>query len=144
ILEVGTSYGYSAVWLGEAAAANGGKVVTLELEQSKVDYALAQLEKAGLAKLVEFKVGDALATLAKLPGPLDFVLVDLWNELNVRVIDLVYPKLAPGAFIIADNMLQPEIGREAAQAYRTHIRSKQGITSVLLPVGSGIELSRYQ
>lgn len=144
ILEVGTSYGYSTLWLAEAAATVGGKVTTLELQQVKVDDARAQPETAQLAGYVEFRVGDAFATLASLPGAFDFVLVDLWNELNLRAIDLLYPKLAAGAFIVADNMLQPETGRGAAQAYRDHIRTKQGISTVLLAVGSGVELGRFR
>lgn len=144
ILEVGTAYGYSAIWLAEAAGAIGGKVTTLELSQTKSDYARAQSQQAGLASHVDFKVGDAFEILAALPGPFDFVLVDLWHEANVRVIDLVYPKLAPGAFIVGDNMLQPEVARSSAQLYRDHIRSKKDITTVLLPIGSGIELSRYK
>ena len=72
ILEVGTSYGYSTVWLAEAARETGGIVTTLELHPHKVEYARAQLAKAGLAEFVDFRVGDALTTLKELPGPFDF------------------------------------------------------------------------
>ena len=108
ILEVGTSYGYSTVWLAEAARATGGVVTTLELHQNKVDYARTQIAKAGLAEFVDFRVGDALETLKKLPGPFELVLLDLWKDLYVPSFDLIYPKLAPGALLVADNMLFPE------------------------------------
>ena len=143
ILELGTSYGYSTVWLAEAARATGGKLITLDKADYKHDYARKMLAKAGLAAHVEFRLGDALETIASLPGPFDFVLVDLWKELYIPCLDLFYPKLSPGAFIAADNMLLPEDYREGALKYRKHVRTKPKIDTVLLPVGSGVELSRY-
>jgi predicted O-methyltransferase YrrM len=143
ILEVGTSYGYSTVWLAEAARATGGVVTTLELQPRKVEYARAQMAKAGLAEFVDFKVGDALATLKQLPGPFEFVLLDLWKDLYIPCFDLIHPKLANGALIVADNMLHPERARREANNYRARVRAAPGMTSVLLNVGHGIELSRY-
>jgi predicted O-methyltransferase YrrM len=144
ILEVGSSYGYSTTWLAEAARAIGGKVTSLELKAAKAEYARAQLARAGLESFVEFRVGDALASLAQLSGPFDFVLIDLWKDLYVPVFDLLQSKLAPGAILVADNMLQPEHSRPHAQAYRERVRSAPGMTSVLLAVGNGLEVSRYR
>jgi predicted O-methyltransferase YrrM len=144
ILEVGTSYGYSTVFLAEAARATGGIVTTLELHQRKVEYARTQIAKAGLAEFVDFKLGDALETLRDLPGPFDFVLLDLWKDLYIPSFDLIYPKLADGALIVADNMLHPERARPDANRYRARVREASGMTTVLLPVGHGIELSRYR
>jgi predicted O-methyltransferase YrrM len=144
ILEVGTSYGYSTVFLAEAARATGGIVTTLELHPRKVEYARTQIAKAGLAELVDFKIGDALATLRDLPGPFDFVLLDLWKDLYIPSFDLIYPKLADGALIVADNMLHPERAKPDANRYRARVREAGGMTTVLLPVGHGIELSRYR
>src|SRR5215475_2889394 len=59
IVEIGTSYGYSTVWLAEAARANGGKVITLEAVAEKQAHAQSQLQKAGLADFVDFRLGDA-------------------------------------------------------------------------------------
>jgi predicted O-methyltransferase YrrM len=144
ILEVGSSYGYSTTWLAEAARAIGGKVVSLELRAAKTEYGRAQLARAGLDGYVEFRVGDALASLRGLPGPFDFVLIDLWKDLYVPVFDALYPKLAPGAIIVADNMLEPESAREHAQAYRRRVRAAPEVTSLLLEVGNGLEVSRYR
>ncbi len=144
ILEVGSSYGYSTTWLAEAARAVGGKVVSLELRAAKVEYARAQLARAQLGSWVEFRVGDALDSLAQLPGPFDFVLIDLWKDLYVPVFERLYPKLAPGAIIVADNMLQPEGARVHAQAYRERVRAAAEMSSVLLEVGNGLEVSRYR
>jgi predicted O-methyltransferase YrrM len=144
ILEVGSSFGYSTIWLAEAARAVHGKVISLELKAAKTEYATAQLARAGLAGFVEFRVGDALATLAGLAGPFDLVLIDLWKNLYVPVFELLHPKLAPGALVIADNMIEPASARPHAQAYRHAVHCARDMSSVLLPVGNGIELSRYR
>jgi len=144
ILEVGSSFGYSTVWLAEAARAVHGKVISLELRREKTEYATAQLARAGLADFVEFRVGDALESLAALAGPFDLALIDLWKNLYVPVFELLHPKLAPGALVVADNMIEPASARPHAQAYRHAVQAARDMTSVLLPVGNGIELSRYQ
>lgn len=142
ILELGTSYGYSTIWLAEAAKATGGKVTTCELAKPKQDYARASLRAAGLAEQVELICGNALEIIPTLRDGFDFVLVDLWKNLYVPCLELFFPKLKPGAVIVADNMLRPKQARADALAYRRAIRAKPGISSVLLPVGSGLEVSR--
>jgi predicted O-methyltransferase YrrM len=143
IVELGTSYGYSTVWLAEAARATGGKLISLDKADYKQAYAKERIARAGLTAFVEFRLGDALETLPTLRDPINFVLVDLWKELYVPCLELFYPKLAPGAFIAADNMIYPDVYRETALEYRKRVRSKPKIDSVLLPVGSGVELSRF-
>jgi predicted O-methyltransferase YrrM len=141
ILELGTSYGYSTIWLAEAARETGGRVASLELADYKARYAREALDRAGLGDHVDIHVGSAVEILPRLAGPYDFVLLDLWKELYVTCLDLVYPKLARGAFVAADNMTYPEVSRADAEAYQRHIRRLE-FDSVLLPVGSGVELSR--
>jgi len=142
IVEVGSSYGYSTVWLAEAARETGGKVISLEIHEEKQKHARASIEKAGLGGLVDFRLGDARDLLAKLKSRVDFVLVDLWKDLYIPCFDLFYPKLQPGALVVADNMIYPEESRKYATGYRKHIRGKKDMQSVLLHVGTGLELSR--
>lgn len=144
ILEVGSSYGYSTVWLAEAARQNRGKVISLEIHSGKQEYARASIKKAGLDGFVDFRLGDARDLLSKLKGKVDFVLLDLWKNLYIPCFDLFYPKLSAGTLVVADNMTYPESARKHAEAYRKHIRKKSGIQSVLLSVGSGLELTRYK
>jgi predicted O-methyltransferase YrrM len=143
ILELGTSHGYSTVWLAEAARATGGRVTTTELSAAKIAHAKQQLEKAGLADHVEFLQGDARTTLAALSGPFDFVLLDLWKDLYVACFEIFRTKLAPGAYVVADNMIEPENARPDALVYRRHVRGQSDFHSILLPLGQGIEVSRY-
>jgi len=142
MLELGTSYGYSGIWLGDAARANGGRLITVELQDYKSTYARERATEAGLADHIDFRVGDAVATIEALSPGIDFVLVDLWKDLYVPCLEAFYPKLNPGAIVVADNMLRP--GGEEVKAYGRAIRAKPGMTSVLLPVGTGIEISRYE
>ena len=142
LVEIGASYGYSTVWLADAARATGGKLHSLELSPTKVEYARAQLRRAGLESYVEFHVGDARESLVALSGPFDFVLLDLWKDLYIPCFDLFHPKLAQGAFVVADNMLFPPPSRPQAEQYRARVKAAGDLDSVLLPIGSGIELSK--
>jgi predicted O-methyltransferase YrrM len=142
ILEIGTSYGYSTLWLAEAARETGGRVITLELHAEKQAYARERMARAGLSDFVDFRQGDATKSLTELETNVDFVLLDLWKDLYVRCFDLFHPRLNPGAVVVADNMLFPETARTHASVYRKHVRSRADIQSILLPIGSGVEISR--
>ena len=141
ILEIGTSYGYSAIWLGHAARASGGRLVTLELQDYKSAHAREMSARAGLAGHVDFLVGDALDLIAAQPAGIDFVLLDLWKNLYTPCLEAFLPKLNPGAIIVADNIIRP--GGENIARYVAAVRAVPGMSSVLLPVGTGIEVSRY-
>jgi predicted O-methyltransferase YrrM len=143
VVEVGASFGYSTIWFADAVSAHGGKVISLELDAKKQTYAASMLKKAGLLEFVEFKNGDALESLAGISEPIDFVLLDLWKRFYIPCFDLVYPHLADGAMIAADNMRYPATVRETADNYRAHVKRHDKMDSVLLSVGSGIELSRF-
>lgn len=141
ILELGTSFGYSGIWLAEAARATGGRLITMEFHAYKSAHAREMAEQAGLADHVDFRVGDAVAMIADLPGKVDFVFVDLWKDLYVPCLDAFYPRLKPGAVIVADNMIIP--GGPDVRHYGREVRRKPGISSVLLPIGTGLEVSRF-
>lgn len=142
ILELGTSFGYSGIWLAEAARSAGGRVTTVEQQAHKSAFARDKAVEAGLAEYIDFHVGDALALIDSLPPGIDFVLVDLWKDLYVPCLERFYPKLNPGAIIVADNIIRP--GGDDVRRYASAVRRLPGITSILLPVGSGLEVSRYQ
>lgn len=141
IVELGTSYGYSTLFLADAARRTGGMVHSFELSAEKQSHAREQLADAGLASFVEWHLGDAVELLDEVATGVDFVLIDLWKELYIPCFDKIYPKLDNNAVIAADNMLEPAMSRPDAEAYRAAVRSRSDLQSVLLPIGSGIELS---
>lgn len=144
ILEVGMSYGYSTIWLAEAARANGGRVISLENSPQKAEYSQQQIAEAGLSDFVDIRLGDALESLSVASETYDFVLLDIWKELYVPCFDLFFPKLNKGAWVIGDNMIFPPNAHVEAAAYRKRIRETDAFDTVLLPIGSGIETSFYR
>jgi predicted O-methyltransferase YrrM len=144
ILEIGTSYGYSTIWLAEAARANGGKVITLENNPEKATYAQQQIHEAGLSDFVEFRIGDALEIIENAQETYDFILVDIWKELYVPCFERFFPKLNKETWVIGDNMIFPPHSRPEAAVYRQYIRETNAFDTVLMPIGSGIEVSFYK
>jgi predicted O-methyltransferase YrrM len=141
LVELGSSYGYSTLFLADAARETGGVLMSFEIDAGKQHHARREIEEAGLGNQVEWHRGDASQLLKTIEGPIDFVLIDLWKELYVPCLDLIYPKLNQNAVIAADNMLEPKIFRREAEIYRSAVRAKPDIESMLLPIGQGIELS---
>jgi len=141
IIELGTSYGYSTLFLADAARETGGVLMTFEIDERKQRYARGEIEAAGLGAQVEWHRGDATELLKRVEGPFDFVLIDLWKDLYVPCFETLYPKLAEHALVAADNILKPVHFRRDTEAYRAAVRAKPDLQSVLLPIGQGIELS---
>jgi predicted O-methyltransferase YrrM len=109
ILEVGALGGYSTIFLARALA-DGGKVVTLELEQKHADIAAANLEQAGLRERVDIRVGPALDTLPKLEsegaGPFDLSFIDADKPNNANYFRSALKLSRPGSLIIVDNVVR--------------------------------------
>jgi predicted O-methyltransferase YrrM len=141
ILELGTSYGYSTLFLADAAKRIGASLITMDLADYKQAEARANIERAGLGEVVDFRLGDAVALIQADPGPFDLVLLDIWKDLYVPCLEAFYPKLSDEGIVAADNMIEPEIARADARSYRAAMRAIPDMHSALLPIGSGIELS---
>ncbi|MDR7117602.1 O-methyltransferase [Caulobacter sp. BE254] len=105
IVEFGTSFGISTLYLAAALRDNGGGVlITSEFEPSKIERARGNLAAGGLIDLVEIRQGDALQTLSvDLPETIDLLLLDGAKALYPEILDLVESRLRPGALIVADN-----------------------------------------
>jgi predicted O-methyltransferase YrrM len=127
IVEFGMSFGISALHLASGVRDNGsGRVLTTEINADKIAAAKQTFAETGLDDLITILEGDALATLAELDGPVDFVLLDGWKELYVPVIKLLEPHLSPAALVVADNTEQAD-----AKPYLEHVRNAEnGYVSV--------------
>ncbi len=138
ILEVGTSNGYSTIWLALAARQTDGRVLTVESEKRKIGLARENFRKAGLEDIVELREGNALEVLPKVPGPFDFVFIDAAKAEYIRYFHLVYDKVRPGGLIVADNAINV---KQPMQDYLRAVRHHPGLESVLVPMGGGEEVS---
>jgi len=141
IVEVGTSIGYTALWLGEAARATGGHVIGMEAIEAKHKQALDHLRRAGLSDVVEVRFGDAKKIVHDLTGPIDVVFVDAWKDDYIAYFDVLLPKLRVGGCVVADNITFPPIFQEAMRRYQDHVHAQPNVRSTLLSIGNGEEMS---
>lgn len=118
VVEFGTSFGISTLYLAAAMKDNGGgRVIGTEFEPSKVTQARENIAAAGLSEYVEVRPGDALESLARdLPQIIDLVLLDGAKSLYSPVLALLAPRLRPGALVVADNA---QMAPEYIRAVRT-------------------------
>jgi predicted O-methyltransferase YrrM len=140
VVEFGTSYGISTLYLAAAVADNGvGHVYTTELSAKKAAAARANLDQAGVGDAVTILAGDAMETLAGLDGPIGLVLLDGWKDLCLPVLRLLEPRLAPGALVAAD-----DITHTTMADYLAYVRDPaSGYVGVAFPVEDGVELSSW-
>jgi len=139
IVEFGASLGYSTTHLAAALRdAGGGRVITTELSAAKAGTAAVNLAEAGLDDVVQLRVGDALDTLQGLDDDVDFLFLDGSNDLYRGVLELVAPRLAPGALVVADlSADDPELERYRAQM----LDPGSGYVSVQVPLDDGVVIS---
>jgi predicted O-methyltransferase YrrM len=137
IVEYGTSFGISTIYLAAAARDGGGRVIGSELEPTKHARAVAHLREAGLESFAEVRLGDARETLAKdLPGAIDLLFLDGWKDLYLEMLDLLEPRLRPGAIVVGDNV---RTFKKTLAPFVARLRSGRGYASVTLPFPSGME-----
>jgi predicted O-methyltransferase YrrM len=140
VVEFGTSFGISTIFLAAAVTDNGtGRVVTTELSSRKAEAARSNLEQAGVAGVVTLLEGDALQTLAGVPGPVGLVLLDGWKDLYLPVLHLLEPRLAPGALVVADDSSFASVGE-----YLAYVQDPgNGFVTVEFPVEDGMAISSW-
>ncbi len=145
IVEVGTSYGVSTLYLAAAVQDNiaesggHGLVIGTEYEPEKVAAAKAQFEAVGLSQYIRLKQGDLRETLREIEGPIDVLLVDIWIGMARPALELVAPHLRPGAVVICDNT---EVHRSEYADYFAFLNDPaNGFQTMTLPFRGGLELS---
>lgn len=120
VVEFGTSFGISTIYLANAVRTTGGKVITTELIESKALQAKQNIDAAGLKEYVEIRIGDAMETLKSFSEPIDFLLLDGWKDLYLPLIQLLEPQFHKGTLIYADNM-----DMSGTQAYASYVLSNK-------------------
>jgi predicted O-methyltransferase YrrM len=128
ILEIGTLGGYSTIWLARGLA-DGGRVITLELDPGHAEVARKNFENAGLADRIEVRVGAALDTLAALhaegAGPFDLIFIDADKPSTPDYFDWAVKLARKGTLIIVDNVVR-EGAILAAQSENKHVKGLRG------------------
>lgn len=129
IVEFGTSFGVSTIYLASAIRDNGGgKVITTEFEPDKAEQAKKNLAAAGLTEFVEFRVGDALETLLPTPAQVDMIFLDGAKHLYIEVLRLLEPSLPSGGIVASDNT-----DHEGMESFLAYIRNPaNGYTSAAI------------
>ncbi len=139
IVEFGTSFGVSTLYAAAAARDLGAHVIGSELEPGKRRAATANLAEAGLSDFAEVRLGDARETLRDVEAPVDLVLLDGWKELYLPMLQMLAPKLRPGAVVLGDNI---RTFRRALAPYVDYVQSgRNGFASLTLPLADGFEYS---
>lgn len=143
ILELGTSAGYSTIWLAHAAQRVGGRVISVESDPRKLQWAASNLQRAGLQAVVDLRYGDALSIIPAEPGPLDFVFMDHRANLYLDSFRLFYDKLSRGAAVIADGWgtVDRWHSQPSLVAYAQAVQNDRNFFTWLLPIEKGELLS---
>jgi predicted O-methyltransferase YrrM len=137
-LEIGTSNGYSTIWLAASIGPTGGRIITIDRSPEKQAMARENLQKAGLLEYVDLHCGDATELVRALPGPFDFVFFDADRKSAPAQLTLLLPKLASSALILADNVLSHPA--EIAD-YLAMVKSLKQLQHVVVPVGKGLSIA---
>jgi predicted O-methyltransferase YrrM len=139
ILELGTSNGYSTIWLADAAQDTGGAVVSVELDASRTELARENLRRAGLESLVELRTEDAAATLERSrDGEWEFVFLDAERPAYPGYLRDLVRTLAPAGVLAVDNVRSH--AHELVE-FTASIEAEPELTQTVVPVGAGLRLA---
>ena len=138
-LEIGTSNGLSAIWIGLGLRETGGTLTTLEIDHEKAEEAKRNIRKVGMQDMIEVIEGDAFKVIPKLEGTFDFVHLDAWKEEYKSFFDTFNPKVEKGGLIAAHNaVLMASYMQDYLDAVRT---DPQFITTTVQTSNDGFAVS---
>jgi len=138
ILEIGTSNGYSTIWLAWAAQATGGHVMSIDRDANKQALADTNLRRARLRERVDLLAGDATEIVGRLVGPFDMVFFDADRLSAPTQLALLVPKLTPGALVLADNVTSHP---DQIAGYLAAITALPDFDHIVVPIGKGLSLA---
>ena len=140
-IEVGTSNGYSGIWLGKAFKNNGGNLNTIEFYEKRYSIAQANFEKCDVADVITIRPGEAIKVLEYLPEDLvfDFAFVDANKRESVDYFRLIHPHLKVGGIFTCDNVLSH---KEKVQTYIDAINNHPSYIHTVLDLPAGLSYAR--
>jgi predicted O-methyltransferase YrrM len=138
IVEIGTSNGYSTIWIAATMGPLGGRIVSIDKNAEKHSQAHENLAQLGLLPFVDLRLGDATEVVASLSGPFDCVFFDADRVSAPRQLDLLLPKLTSRALFMADNVLSHP---EQISGYLAKVAALDQTTHLVLKVSKGLSVA---
>ena len=153
VLEIGTYLGYSALCFAEGLG-EGGKVITLDIDEATNKVAKSFVAKSPYADRIEFHLGPAAEVIPTLPGTFDLVFIDADKPNYTNYYKLVFDRVRLGGFIIADNVLwsgkvlhkekDQDDSTKALHAFNWMVKADSRVSNVLLPIRDGLMVVRKE
>jgi predicted O-methyltransferase YrrM len=143
-LEIGTSTGHSSIWIAWALSKTGGKLITIEIDESRHKEAVSNIEEAGLAEYVDARLADAHELVKELKGPFDFVFSDADKDWYINYFKDVEPKLEKGGCFSAHNVRSGNRSRGGSSGTRAYLEYVQSLEKYITTVdnsGAGMAIS---
>ncbi|MBU0517387.1 O-methyltransferase [bacterium] len=148
VIDLGSGYGYSALWLAKAVAPQG-RVILTEASEVNLCDAKRYFERAGLIASAEFRLGNAVDIFKQETGPFDIIFNDVDKEDYCEVITLAFERLRPGGLLITDNTLwygevvkaDPDETTEAILRHNRILAEHEGFVTTQLPLRDGVSIS---
>jgi caffeoyl-CoA O-methyltransferase len=134
IVEIGTSGGYSTLWLAVGAGRTGGRVATFEVDPDKVAIATRTFSDAGLAGQVDLHHQDGIVGLKTFSATADLVFLDAEKEDYERLLDPAVDALRPGGCLVADNLTSHE---DDLAGFRRAALTHPRLSGLVVPIGRG-------
>ena len=143
-LEIGTSTGHSSIWIAWALSKTGGKLITIEIDESRYKEAVSNFKEAGLSEYIDARLADAHQMVKDLEGPFDFVFSDADKGWYINYFKDVSPKLESGGCFSAHNVRSGGSGRRgnsATQDYLDYVLSLDQYNTTVDDTGGGVAIS---
>ena len=148
IFEMGSGFGYSAIWFA-GGIAKGGKIICTEGSAANKDRAMGYFNRADCSDLVEFQVGDAREIIKNYSGPFDIILNDIDKEQYPEAFDLAIPRLRKGGIFITDNVLwsgrifddNPDEATKGILEFNRKLFESKAIFSSIIPIRDGLGIA---
>ncbi|KXK00455.1 MAG: caffeoyl-CoA O-methyltransferase [Acidobacteria bacterium OLB17] len=149
VVEIGTYLGYSALCFAEGLA-EGGKVITLDIQEDTNRVARSYIERTEYKNLIDLRLGEAKGLIPEIAGPIDLVFIDADKTNYSLYYDLVFEKLRKGGFIIADNVLwsgrvlelEKDENAQALHDFNLKVQADERVENILLPIRDGLMVAR--
>jgi caffeoyl-CoA O-methyltransferase len=135
-VEIGTSTGHSGIWIAWALSKTGGKLITIEIDPQRYKEALANFEKAGVARFVDARLADAHELVPKLNGPIDFVFSDADKDWYINYFKSLDPKIIAGGCFTAHN-----VGMYSVREFLEYVSNLPNYKTTVDKRGGGMAIS---